>query len=75
MPNPRRRHSRGRGKRRRSHWKVSAPRLAECPQCKQPKMPHRICVSCGFYDGKIVLDLVAQKAKREAKNKKKKAQG
>jgi len=38
-------------------------------------MPHRICVSCGFYDGKIVLDLVAKKAKREAKSKKKKAQG
>ncbi len=70
MPNPRRRHSRGRGKRRRSHWKLTMPRLSECPQCKAPKLPHRICVSCGYYDGRLVIDFEAEKAKKESKKKK-----
>ncbi len=74
MPNPRRRHSRARGRRRRTHWKLSATQLGECPKCKAPKVAHRVCVSCGYYDGRLVLDLEAQKAKRQAK-KKKKGQG
>jgi len=33
-------------------------------------MAHRVCPSCGYYDGKLVLDLEAKKAKKEAKKKK-----
>ncbi|HAJ56817.1 MAG TPA: 50S ribosomal protein L32 [Candidatus Omnitrophica bacterium] len=70
MPNPRRRHSKARGRKRRTHWKLTAPNLSDCPQCKTPKMAHRVCPSCGYYDGKLVLDLEAKKAKKEAKKKK-----
>ena len=31
--------------------------LAECPNCHQKKMPHRVCDNCGHYDGKDVLNI------------------
>lgn len=31
----------------------SAP-IVTCTQCKQPKVNHRICPSCGYYAGKKV---------------------
>ena len=72
MPNPKRRHSKARGRNRRGHWKVVATPLVACPQCKEPKMPHCVCVTCGYYDGRLVIDFEAQKAKKEAKKKKNK---
>ena len=39
---------------RRAHDAISAPSLSICPQCKEPKMPHRACPSCGTYKGKDV---------------------
>ncbi|MDD5538706.1 MAG: 50S ribosomal protein L32, partial [Candidatus Omnitrophica bacterium] len=42
MPNPRRRHSKARGRRRRTHWKLERLEIMECSQCKSPKLPHRI---------------------------------
>ncbi|MGE5279901.1 MAG: 50S ribosomal protein L32 [Deltaproteobacteria bacterium] len=71
MPNPRRRHSRARGRRRRTHWKAVQPVLGTCPQCKAPKEPHRICRVCGTYDGRPVFDFEAERAKKAEKKKKK----
>ncbi|MCI1457105.1 MAG: 50S ribosomal protein L32, partial [Eubacterium sp.] len=33
-----------------------APGLSICPQCHQPKLPHRVCPNCNYYDGKDVLN-------------------
>jgi large subunit ribosomal protein L32 len=55
MPLPKRRHSKSRGAKRRTHWKLSGPTLVECSHCHQPKLPHRICPECGYYDGKEVI--------------------
>ncbi len=30
--------------------------LVECPNCHTKKLPHRVCESCGFYDGKDILN-------------------
>lgn len=30
--------------------------LAECPKCHKPVQPHRACRSCGFYQGREVVD-------------------
>ena len=43
--------------RRASNIKYSAPNVLECPQCHKPIMAHRACGSCGFYDGKQVLEV------------------
>ena len=55
MANPKRRHCRTRRDKRRSHHALTAPGMVECPQCHQPKLPHRICPECGTYKGREVI--------------------
>jgi len=55
MPNPKRRHSKTRGRKRRTHYKASAPTVMTCPNCGEMKQAHRVCSSCGFYDGKSIV--------------------
>jgi len=55
MPLPKRRHSKQRGRKRRTHWKLSEPNLVKCPHCHKPKLTHRVCPHCGYYNGKEVL--------------------
>lgn len=45
---------------RRSHWKLSAPAISECPQCHAKKLPHRVCKSCGYYKGRAVVQVDAE---------------
>lgn len=61
MPVPKRRHSRQRGRKRRTHWKLTPPTLVDCPHCHEPKMPHRVCPHCGYYAGKPVLTVEEKK--------------
>ncbi|MGF7185126.1 large subunit ribosomal protein L32 [Desulfitispora alkaliphila] len=49
MAVPKRRTSKSKKNMRRANWKISAPKIAECPQCHEPKLPHRVCPECGFY--------------------------
>lgn len=44
-----------RDKRRTAKERVVGPNLMECPQCHEPKLPHRVCRECGYYDGKEVV--------------------
>lgn len=46
-----------RDKRRAANSKVSAPTLVECPQCHEPKVPHRVCPECGYYKNKEVIEV------------------
>ena len=32
----------------------NSPTVQSCPNCKAPKVPHRVCLACGFYGGKQV---------------------
>ena len=57
MAVPKRRHSRTRSKKRRSHDAISLARTVECPQCHEPKLPHHACPSCGTYKGREVLEV------------------
>jgi large subunit ribosomal protein L32 len=58
MPNPTSRHSRSRRDKRRANWKVSMPNITLCPECQEPKLPHRVCLSCGSYNGKKILEVI-----------------
>ena len=31
------------------------PGLSVCPQCKEIKLPHRVCPNCNYYDGKEIV--------------------
>jgi len=53
MAVPKRRTSKARKHSRQANWKLSMPALASCPQCHQPKLSHRICGNCGYYDGRL----------------------
>ncbi|MEO0099744.1 MAG: 50S ribosomal protein L32 [candidate division WOR-3 bacterium] len=55
MPVPKRRHSKTRGRKRRTHWKLDPPNLTSCPHCHEPKLPHHICPHCGWYAGREVM--------------------
>ena len=56
MAVPKRKTSRSRRGNRRSHNGLSIPSLSVCPQCKEPKPPHRICPHCGAYRGKVFIE-------------------
>ena len=49
MPNPKRRHSKTRTAKRRTHDALTAPAVSLCPQCHEPKAPHRVCPHRGYY--------------------------
>ena len=55
MPNPKRRHSKQRTAKRRSHDFLTPTGLSECPNCHERKLPHRACRKCGTYKGRDVL--------------------
>ncbi len=52
MALPKRRHSRSRTRQRRAHDSLKKPAIALCAECGEPKMPHRLCGSCGSYKGR-----------------------
>jgi len=55
MAVPKRKTSKARRDKRRANWRLAVPGFVACPQCGEPKMPHRICKACGYYNGKEVV--------------------
>lgn len=49
MAVPKRKTSKARKRKRRTHWKLAQPNLTGCPKCGEPRAPHRVCDSCGYY--------------------------
>ncbi len=59
MALPKRRQSRARSRKRRTHWVLSTPALVECPHCGEKKLAHRVCPHCGYYQGREVQEVEA----------------
>lgn len=53
---PKRRTSKTRKNKRRSHHALAEPARATCPQCGEPRLPHRVCRNCGTYRDRTVLE-------------------
>lgn len=49
MPNPKRKWSKSRRDKRRTHYKAEAPALSSCENCGELKLNHRACPACGYY--------------------------
>jgi len=56
MPVPKRKTSKSKRDKRRTHQKVSMPNVTTCPQCGEAKLPHHACPTCGTYKGRTVIE-------------------
>ncbi len=61
------RHTRAHTANRRSHHALKAVDLSKCSHCGGLHRPHHMCLECGYYNGRQVMDLGALKAKRDAR--------
>ncbi|MBL7067034.1 MAG: 50S ribosomal protein L32 [Candidatus Marinimicrobia bacterium] len=57
MALPKRKISKSRRNKRRTHQKLTAATVVKCPQCNEPRLPHRACPNCGYYRGRPVLSV------------------
>lgn len=55
MAVPKKKTSKSKRDMRRAHDFLTAPGISICPQCKEPKQPHRVCAACGTYKGKEII--------------------
>ncbi len=57
MAVPKRKYSKSRRDKRRTHFKLLAPTVVECPYCHEPKLPHCVCPHCGKYKGREIIEV------------------
>ena len=57
MAVPKKRTSKQRKRKRRTHFKAEGVTVNSCPKCGDHKVPHRVCPSCGHYKGQPVLEI------------------
>ena len=57
MAVPKRKTSKSRRDKRRSHHALKMPHYISCPNCGEPILPNRVCPHCGYYKGRKVLNL------------------
>ncbi len=63
MPLQKRRMGPARIHHRRSAWSRNAqrkPLVQGCPNCGEPRIPHRVCMKCGHYRGEAVIEIKQQ---------------
>ena len=63
MAVPKSKQSKSRTNKRFANYKATAATLVECPHCHEFMESHKVCKSCGFYNG---TEVVSQK--EEANN-------
>jgi len=57
MAVPKRKTSKSRRDKRRTHYKAVMPAMAKCSNCGETVRPHNICAKCGHYNGKKVIEI------------------
>lgn len=53
------------------HLFLKFPVLIYCPKCKKPVKSHTVCLNCGYYNGKEVIDVLGKLTKKERKKREK----
>ena len=54
MAVPKRKTSRSNTRTRRSAWKAAPVTVVTCDRCREPKLPHVACPTCGTYNKRQV---------------------
>lgn len=62
---PKRKISKGRRDRRRSHLALKTTHLVPCPQCHELRLPHHVCPHCGSYKGSEIIEIKSKAKKSE----------
>jgi large subunit ribosomal protein L32 len=57
MAVPKKRTSKQRQRKRRTHYKADPVAVHSCARCGDPKQPHRVCPACGYYRSEAVLEV------------------
>lgn len=60
-PLPKRKLSKGRRDRRRSHLALSSVNLTECQTCHKLRRPHHVCPYCGNFNGAEIIAVEEKK--------------
>lgn len=55
MAVPKKRTSSARRDKRRANHKAGKAPLSRCSRCHSPRLPHRVCPTCGTYAGREVI--------------------
>ena len=63
---PKRRVSHARQGERRAHLAIEPAALEECPHCHETKQPHHVCPNCGYYNGRLAIELKTAARRRRA---------
>jgi large subunit ribosomal protein L32 len=56
MAHPKRKISKSRRDKRRTHYKATSAMFMECSNCSSPVLMHRVCAECGYYKGKPAIE-------------------
>ena len=67
MAVPRHSHTRSKVGKTRMHKYIRNVRLNTCPKCKKPVLSHTVCLNCGFYKGKEVINVLGELTKKDKK--------
>ncbi len=65
------RHTRAHTRNRRAHHALEEVNISNCKKCGQPVLPHTLCMNCGNYRDKELIDTLAKLTKKERKQKEK----
>ncbi|KKU75722.1 MAG: 50S ribosomal protein L32 [Candidatus Ryanbacteria bacterium RIFCSPLOWO2_12_FULL_47_9c] len=65
------RHTRSHTGNRRSHHALKVQNIAQCQHCAAPIRPHTVCMNCGRYQERQVVDVLKKLTKKEKKRKQK----
>ncbi|MCX8044986.1 MAG: 50S ribosomal protein L32 [Desulfobacterota bacterium] len=60
MAVPKKKISKSRTRTRRAHHALTPANVGTCPQCNEPKLPHRACSKCGYYKGREVVAIIKE---------------
>ncbi len=71
MPKVKHRHSKTRGRKRRTHYKAVAPAAVKCTHCGKAKKPSQVCPYCGYFKGVQVKKIETKEERKERRDSKK----
>jgi large subunit ribosomal protein L32 len=65
------RSTRGHTRNIRSHHALKGVHFLKCKKCGEEILPHTLCLNCGTYKDREVIDVLAKLTKKERKKKEK----